>query len=224
MKVLVEPKDRRAVALASPKCVYSVSLSTDESRYKRMLKGYAWTLKHFENITIYLGDGPLLQTTLQVLGLPCEHSAQRAAAIAAQTKADLDEISSRAPGHDLRVSYFCASDAESKIEFTPIHEELQQSYRLDSAIRASIDEDAESYIARLHFRNRLGMNRVLAHAKAVEYLIFEIAGYVLLSKSGLAIDVYASGSGELPTLRKFMTGELTGFPDLAARSCIVLKS
>jgi tRNA-dependent cyclodipeptide synthase len=226
MKAIVEPRDRRDEALASSKCVYSVSLSTDESRYQRMLRGYQWTLSRFEDITIYLGDGPLLQTTLEVLGRPHEQAVREAAEIAEKTRANLDEIvaASGALDRGVKVSYLCASQLEANREFEPIRETLLQAYNRDAAIRSSIDADAESYVARLHFRNRLGMDRSLAHAKAVQYLIFEIAGYVMLANAGRTVDVYASGSGELPTLQRFMAGELTGFEALSARACIVLKS
>lgn len=226
MKAIVEPRNRRDDALASSNCVYSVSLSTDESRHLRMLKGYQWTLSRFDEITIYLGDGPLLQTTLEILGRAHESAIREANEIAQKTRAELDEISKASGALDrgVKVSYLCASQLEGNSGFEPVREALSKAYTHDAAIRSSIDGDAESYIARLHFRNRLGMDRSLAHAKAVQYLIFEIAGYIMLATAGRIVDVYASGSGELPTLRRFMTGELTGFEKLSARACIVLKS
>lgn len=197
--------------------MYSVSLSTDDHRYRRMLKGFSWACDNFPEVLTYLGNGFLLETTLQITGTPRELLEQAVSSISAQTERDLKLI-------DPTVRFWKASESHSDPDFQIHHANVKSAYTHDLSIKNSIDDDADAYVQRLTKNSRLQLPADMAKKLATDYIIFEIAGYSLLASRGYLVDVYASGSGELPTLEKFMREELKGFPALETRACIILKT
>ena len=205
------------MALTASKCMYSVSLSTDESRYGRMLTGFAWATSNFADVLTYLGDGFLLETTLRMTGTPADLVSGQAAALGARAEQDLSRVQPS-------VQFWRASQSAVDPNFCEHHKEVRAAYTRDHNIRESINSDARAYIERLTRNSRLQLPPAVALGLAIDYIVFEIAGYSLLSSRGYIVDVYASGSGELPTLEKFMLEQLHGFPQLQQRACIILKT
>ncbi len=215
MKKTVVPFERHEMALTAPKCMYSVSLSTDEHRYGRMLTGFAWAKSNFSDVLTYLGDGFLLETTLRMTGTPADLVPGQASALGARAEQDLRGIQPAA-------RFWRASESAADPDFREHHDAVRAAYTGDLSLRDSIDSDARAYIERLTRNSRLQLPPDVATGLAIDYIVFEIAGYSLLSSRGYIVDVYASGSGELPTLEKFMLGQLHGFPQLQQRACIIL--
>lgn len=215
MKFSIFPKTRSAEALESKSCIYSVSLSTDEVRYQRMLRGYEWAIEHFVEVNVYLGDGMLLENTFTILGSKPTAVRLQARGLAEMAIKDLKAIA--------RPSKLSAASTLAALPmFTAKLIDVTTSCAKNEDFAASVMADARSFVERQAKRSRLGIDTEHAISLARQYVLFEIAVYAVLASEGYLVDVYA-GSEELPTLQKFMNGELTGLPELAQRTCILLR-
>ena len=194
--------------------VYSVSLTAEPARLAKIVAGYEWALSQFPDVALYVGDGPLLETTLR-LSDNCGEPPERARAIAGKTLQALNDVGRPA-------EIFAASALPSNPTFVDALQRINAQISLAPMLRASVESDAEDYVNRVERRNELVVDKAHATELAKQYIAFEIAGYLTLARAGYLVDVYATGSSELPTLARFIHGELTGFPELAERKCLIL--
>ena len=204
-------------ALAQTKAVYSVSLGAESSRIVATASGYQWAVDHFAEVNVFLGDGQLLETTLIVTGVNQRLAPEIARSIASETSRSLGEVS---PVRQVTA----ASAIHGSEEFLMSMDCINTAFENNPSFRASLKRDANAYIDRLAKTSRLGVSYDVGIELATNYLKFEIAGYLLMARDGYLVDVYATGSGELPTLKEFIDGTLHGIPELARRSCIIVKT
>jgi tRNA-dependent cyclodipeptide synthase len=216
MKGHVIPAERTYNSIAANRCIYSVSLSLDKQWYGSTLEGFRWATEHFPEVNVYLGDGPLLETTLTLLGVPQEEVRGRARSLAKATIQDLGAISGN---YHLTAASALGQDAL----FAKGKREIERLAKTGARLAMSLQSDARTYLERLARSGRLAIEADRALSLASTYLISEIATYLYLARLGYFVDVYAGGTEELPTLQKFIAGDLEGAPELAARSCIILR-
>lgn len=199
----------------SGKVIYSVSLAPNSSRLQMIVDGYRWATTQFDDVAVYLGDGRLLEITLRVRGCSPDNAAHEASAIARDTLEQLERVAT--PTAVLSMSSISTTE-----DFRKALMDVRLFCAREPELRRSIESDAADYVARIQRRGDLATNVKLANNLACDYIDYEIAGYLTLARAGYLVDVYATGSSELPTLARFIHGELTGFPELAERKCLIL--
>lgn len=209
------------------KVVYSVSIKPDLKAGHDLRGGLRWALENASEVAIYFGDGSLLRTTLAVLGYQGHALEEHYSAIVSRTLKNLAETISSFEverKQSANVVYRPASTLHDWPVFSAALTEVKVHYQREGAFARSVQADAAAYLERLARRGELKMNEDEANFLGIEYLLFEIAGYLCLARQGALIDVYAGGSGELPTLERFMNGSLAGLEPLSQRNCLILKS
>jgi len=182
----------------------------------RTVLGYKWAASQFDCVNVYLGDGPLLESTLVISGVNETEAPVIASEIAASTLRSLNAVS---PITVLTA----ASSLRSNLDFVAAADSVSDALASDSTFLRSLQQDAQSYLDRLTKRQSLKVPHELGARLAFEYLEFEMAVYLYLARQGFQVDVYATGTSELPTLAKFIDGSLGSIPELASRSCIILS-
>ena len=100
------------------------------------------------------------------------------------------------------------SDMLAHARFKEHLKEVRTLYDTNWSFHESVQSDALAFVNRQALRGRLGLSEPEAVDLAAAYLVEEIAVYSCLAEEGWLVDVYLGA--ELPTLLRFINGELSG--------------
>jgi len=198
----VTPPSLKAELSGFDRCLYAVSIGGHNKPIEDVLQGYRWAIGHFGRCGILLGDS-LYRFTLQIQRGSNPKLARQLARKAGQRT--LDQIVSqltRLP------EVIRSSDILTHARFKEYLEEVHALYDTNRPFRESVQSDARVFVSRQSARGRLALPESEAMDIASAYLVEEVAIYGCLAEEGWLVDVYLGA--ELPTLQRFITGELSG--------------
>lgn len=198
----VTPPSQRSKLPNFDRCLYAVSIGGHNKPIEDVLQGYRWAIGHFKRCGILLGDS-LYRFTVQIQRGSNPKAAKQIAYKAGQLT--LDQIVSqmtRLP------EVIRTSDMLTHARFKEYQEEVQALYDTKQEFLNSVQADAQVFVRRQATRGRLALSEAEAIDLAAAYLLEEIAIYGCLAEEGWLVDVYLGS--ELPSLQRFITGELSG--------------
>jgi tRNA-dependent cyclodipeptide synthase len=183
-------------------CLFGVSVSDHPLSIERNLAGLAWIEQHFSNYACLVGDS-LYRMTLRIRHGGTNEDAE-ARAIATGT----EYLTRLTSGLLIIPKVIRTSHVLHAPEFEQAAKFIQIAFKENGRLQKSILADAHEYCERQARSNRIGISVNDAIEISVQYLLEELAIYQFLAERGWLGDVYP-GPG-LPTLSKFISGELSG--------------
>lgn len=181
---------------------------------KPLAAGLKWVSERFADVSICFGDGPLIETTLLINGVNSEDCPSRGEQIASQTLEFLRLSERSVP---VRAASSFQHDAIFQTKFDALNTATNES----EVLAGYVKKDTERYVNRVFKRGNLAVSRDEATRLSRKYILFELAMYAVLADEGYLVDVYFGE--EIGTLRHFMYGRISDFPELSGRTFINLK-
>jgi hypothetical protein len=173
------------------RCLYTVSVDPCGLRKGKILAGYRWVLESFPVVLPLVGDGPLIERTAAITGVPV-----------ADTDLRVRELEASLPGALLM------SELSRTVDFEQALVDVQHALSTSEPFLNALKEDAGAYVDRVARRGDLALPLQRATELSREYLTHEVAMYLCQARQGYLVDAYVGG--ELPVLKKFMSGEMGG--------------
>jgi hypothetical protein len=190
----------------SSHCLYTVSIDPLGVRNQRIIEGYEWVTARFPTVLCLIGDGPLIERTAEITGIQALMVQQQARTLAERMDGSL------------MMSALVESD-----DYQEALAEVESAKRSVEEFAAAVTSDAETYVRRVQRRGELAPEYDRAMTLSEEYVLYEVAMYLCLARRGYLVDAYVGQ--ELPVLRMFITGELSGvLSPLERRAFIALSS
>ena len=78
----VYPTHRTAAACEAKGCLVSISLGASEAHRDLAIEAYRWATMRYPEVTVCLGDGPLVKSTLRTLGCSQQQAIERGCELA----------------------------------------------------------------------------------------------------------------------------------------------
>ena len=186
------------------RCLYTVSVDPKGLRQRRLLAGYRWASGKFVDVLPLVGDGPLIGRTARITGVA-----------AADIECRIRDLVQALPGALLM------SELERASEFRTALTDVEAALASSDEFSRTLAADAAAYIRRVEQRGDLRISHGDALELSREYVTNEVAMYLCQARRGYLVDCYVGS--ELPVLRKFIAGELSGLlPPLERRIFIGL--
>lgn len=196
------PHDKISQLKEFDKCLYGVSVGAVNKHIEDILEGYRWAQANFRRCCILLGDS-LYRFTVQIQRGISSEEAGRVALFSGKKLAE--QMVSRLP----RIPEIIrCSDVLANPRFSEYLHETQTLHDRNSALRDSLEDDAQIFVRRQAQKGRLAVSVEDAVELAVSYLIEEVAIYGCLAEQGWIVDIYLGE--ELPTLSKIISGDIPG--------------
>jgi tRNA-dependent cyclodipeptide synthase len=175
-----------------------------------LVDGYRWTLAHFAECAVLVGDGLYRHTLCALRGLDPMAAVQAAQEEGDELLRQFEREYGRPIGRLVRTTALLRTGA-----FRDAHAAIVRLYDENTSFAAAVARDAQAFSHRQALHGHLAVPESTATAFAIKCLQEEVAVYLALARDGWLLDVYLGQ--ELPTLARIIKHRIDGAPDELVR-------